>query len=92
MIWVTSSAGTIKSGILLLQNRISLFAEKFTAYLKHVRGLADTTVSVEIKSLKHIVKKAFNDGQTDKNPFAYYYIMLPNSRRSNTSPKKKSIN
>ena len=51
------------------------FAEKFTAYLKHVRGLADTTVSVEIKSLKHIVKKAFNDGQTDKNPFAYYYYV-----------------
>ena len=36
------------------------FAEKFAAYLKHVRGLADTTISVEIKSLKHIVKKAFN--------------------------------
>ena len=51
------------------------FAEKFTAYLKHVRGLADTTVSVEIKSLKHIVKKAFNNGQTDKNPFAYYYYV-----------------
>lgn len=51
------------------------FAEKFAAYLKHVRGLADTTVSVEIKSLKHIVKKAFNDEQTDKNPFAYYYYV-----------------
>ena len=51
------------------------FAEKFAAYLKHVRGLADTTVSVEIKSLQHIVKKAFNDGQTDKNPFAYYYYV-----------------
>lgn len=51
------------------------FAEKFTAYLKHVRGLADTTVSVEIKSLKHIVKKAFNNGQIDKNPFAYYYYV-----------------
>ena len=51
------------------------FAEKFAAYLKHVRGLADTTVSVEIKSLKHIVKKAFNNGQTDKNPFAYYYYV-----------------
>ena len=49
------------------------FAEKFAAYLKHVRGLADTTISVEIKSLKHIVKKAFNDGQMEKNPFAYYY-------------------
>ena len=36
-------------------------------------GLADTTISVEIKSLKHIVKKAFNDGQMEKNPFAYYY-------------------
>ena len=52
------------------------FAEKFTAYLKHVKGLADTTVSVEIKSLKHIIKKAFNDGQTDKNPFAYYYSVV----------------
>ena len=51
------------------------FAEKFAAYLKHVKGLADTTVSVEIKSLKHIIKKAFNDGQTDKNPFAYYYYV-----------------
>ena len=51
------------------------FAEKFTAYLKHVKGLADTTSSVEIKSLKHIVKKAFNDGQIDKNPFAYYYYV-----------------
>ena len=51
------------------------FAEKFAAYLKHVRGLADTTVSVEIKSLKHIVKKAFNNGQIDKNPFAYYYYV-----------------
>ena len=49
------------------------FAEKFAAYLKHVKGLADTTISVEIKSLKHIVKKAFNDGQMEKNPFAYYY-------------------
>ena len=49
------------------------FAEKFAAYLKHVKGLADTTISVEIKSLKHIVKKAFNDGQMKKNPFAYYY-------------------
>lgn len=49
------------------------FAEKFAAYLKHVRGLADTTISVEIKSLKHIIKKAFNDGQMEKNPFAYYY-------------------
>ena len=46
------------------------FAEKFAAYLKHVKGLADTTISVEIKSLKHIVKKAFNDGQMEKNPFA----------------------
>ena len=55
------------------------FAEKFTAYLKHVRGLADTTVSVEIKSLQHIVKKAFNDGQTDKNPFAYYYYVAEQS-------------
>lgn len=53
------------------------FAEKFAAYLKHVRGLADTTVSVEIKSLQHIVKKAFNDGQTDKNPFAYYVAEQP---------------
>ena len=51
------------------------FAEKFAAYLKHLKGLADTTVSVEIKSLKHIIKKAFNDGQTDKNPFAYYYYV-----------------
>lgn len=49
------------------------FAEKFAAYLKHVKGLADTTISIEIKSLKHIVKKAFNDGQMEKNPFAYYY-------------------
>ena len=49
------------------------FAEKFAAYLKHVKGLANTTISVEIKSLKHIVKKAFNDGQMEKNPFAYYY-------------------
>ena len=51
------------------------FAEKFAAYLKHLKGLADTTVSIEIKSLKHIIKKAFNDGQTDKNPFAYYYYV-----------------
>lgn len=48
------------------------FAEKFTAYLKQVKSLADTMISVEIKSLKHIVKKAFNDGQMEKNPFAYY--------------------
>ncbi len=49
------------------------FAEKFVAYLKHIKGIADTTTSVEIKSLKHIIKKAFNDGQIEKNPFAYYY-------------------
>ena len=51
------------------------FAEKFAADLKHVRGLADTTISVEIKSLKHIIKKAFNDGQIDKNPFVYYHYV-----------------
>ena len=60
---------------ILLAELDQSFAEKFAAYLKHVRGLADTTVSVEIKSLQHIVKKAFNDGQTDKNPFAYYYYV-----------------
>lgn len=48
------------------------FAEKFVVYLKHTKGIAGTTISVEIKSLKHIIKKAFNDGQIEKNPFAYY--------------------
>ncbi|WP_235821053.1 phage integrase SAM-like domain and Arm DNA-binding domain-containing protein [Alistipes provencensis] len=67
------------------------FAEKFTAYLKHVKGLADTTSSVEIKSLKHIVKKAFNDGQIDKNPFAYYYYFT-DQPEIEYLPKKKSIN
>ena len=52
------------------------FAEKFAVYLKHVVGIADTTTSVWINSLKYVIKKAFNDGQIASGPNSGYVSVL----------------